>query len=127
MERGLDLELEYRKVPALVVGRFGEFSKDFITLRDYISRHKAFAYVEHFSSSINFAMSMFKLSITTRWALMAAHGWTRLILDRHRDLVNDRPSRGDAAECPLERAQERHHFDNPTSHLRGAFHHRSVS
>ena len=48
------------------------FSKDFVTLRDYIARHKAHAYVEHFSSSINFAMSMFKLSITTRWALMAA-------------------------------------------------------
>ena len=30
---------------ALVVGRFGEFSKDFIKLRDYIARQKAYAYV----------------------------------------------------------------------------------
>ena len=36
---------------ALVVGRFGEFSKDFIKLRDYIARQKAYAYVEHFNSS----------------------------------------------------------------------------
>ena len=28
---------------ALVVGRFGEFSKDFIKLRDYIARQKAYA------------------------------------------------------------------------------------
>jgi hypothetical protein len=27
------------------------------------------------------AMSMFKLSITPRWALMAAHGWARLIFE----------------------------------------------
>ena len=108
---------------ALVVGRFGEFSKDFIKLRDYIARQKAYAYVEHFNSSIHSAMSMFKLSITSRWALMAARGWARLILDRRRDLINDRPSRAAAAEAPLDGAQERHHFDNPTNHSRGAFYH----
>ena len=80
--------MSYGPYVALVVGRFGEFSKDFATLRDYIARHKAYAYVEHFNSSINFAMSMFKLSITTRWALMAARGWARLILDRRRNLIN---------------------------------------
>ena len=108
---------------ALVVGRFGEFSKDFIKLRDYIARQKAYAYVEHFNSSVISATSMFKLSITSRWALMAARGWARLILDRRRDLVNDRPSRAAAAEAPLDGAQERHHSDNPTSHSRGAFYH----
>jgi len=118
--------MSYGPYAALVVGRFGEFSKDFVTLRDYVARHKAYAYVEHFNSSINFAMSMFKLSITTRWALMAARGWARLILDRRRDLINDRPSRAAAAECPLEGAQERHHFENPTSHLRGTFRHGSA-
>ena len=86
---------------ALVVGRFGEFSKDFIKLRDYIARQKAYAYVEHFNSSVISATSMFKLSITSRWALMAARGWARLILDRRRDLINDRPSRAAAAESPL--------------------------
>ncbi len=57
-------------------------------------------------------MSMFKLSITSRWALMAARGWARLILDRRRDLINDRPNRNTAAEAPLDGAQERYHFDN---------------
>jgi hypothetical protein len=100
---------------ALVVGRFGEFSKDFIKLRDYAARQKAYACVEHFNSSIISATSMFKLSITSRWALMAARGWARLILDRRRDLINDRSSRAAAAEAPLDGAQERHHFDNPTN------------
>ena len=108
---------------ALVVGRFGEFSKGFIKLRDYMARQKAYAYVEHFNSSVISATSMFKLSITSRWALMAARGWARLILDRRRDLINDRPSRAAAAEAPLDGAQERHHFDNPTNHSRGAFYH----
>ena len=56
---------------SMVVGRFGEFSKDFIKLRDYIARQRAYAYNGHFNSSVNRAMSMFKLSITPRWALMA--------------------------------------------------------
>ena len=47
---------------ALVVGRFGEFFRDFVKLRDYIARQKAYAYNEHFNSSVNMAMSMFKLS-----------------------------------------------------------------
>ncbi len=51
---------------AMVVGCFGEFSKDFIKLRDYIARQRAYAYNEHFNSSVNRAMSMFKLSITSR-------------------------------------------------------------
>ena len=69
------------------------------------------------------AMPMCKLSITSRWALMAARGWARLILDRRRDLINDRPNRATAAEAPLEEAQEHHHFDNPTTHTRGAYQH----
>ncbi len=68
-------------------------------------------------------MSMFKLSITSRWALIAARGWARLILDRRRDLINDRPNHAAAAEAPLDGAQERHHFDNPQNHTRGAFYH----
>ena len=52
---------------------------------------------------------------------MAARGWAKLILDRRRDLINDRPSRAAAAESPLGGAQG--HFDNPTSHSRGAFYH----
>ena len=47
---------------------------------------------------------------------MAARGWARLILDRRRDLINDRPNRATAAEAPLDGAQERYHFDNPTTH-----------
>ena len=108
---------------AVVVGRFGEFSKDFIKLRDYIARQRAYANVEHFNSSITYVMSMFKLSITSRWSLMTARGWTRLILDRRHDLIGDRPSRAAAATAPLNGAQERHYFDNPTSHSRGAFYH----
>jgi hypothetical protein len=84
----------------LVVGRFGEFSTDFITLCDYISRQKAYVHVEHFNSSIIGAMSMFKLSITSRWAFMVARGWARLIiviLDRRRDLINDHPNHAAAA------------------------------
>jgi hypothetical protein len=80
----------------LVVGRFGEFFSDFVKLRDYIARQRAYAYIEHFNSSVNMAMSMFKLSITSRWVLMAAHGCARLILDRRRDLINDRPNRASA-------------------------------
>ncbi len=69
------------------------------------------------------AMPMCKLSITSRWALMAARGWARLILDRRRDLTYDRPNRATAAEAPLDEAQERCHFDNPTTHTRGAYQH----
>ncbi len=58
---------------------------------------QACAYNEHFSSSVKRAMSMFKLSITPRWALMAARGWARLILDRGHDLINDRHNRATAA------------------------------
>jgi hypothetical protein len=69
------------------------------------------------------AMSTFKLSITPRWALMAARGWARLVLDRRRDLINDHPNRATAAEAPLDGAQERYHFDNPTTNTRGAYQH----
>ncbi len=56
----------------MVVGRFvGEFSRDFVKARDYIARQKACAQNGHFNSSANMAMSMFKLSTTPRWALMA--------------------------------------------------------
>ncbi len=65
----------------------------------------------------------FELSITSRWALMAARGWAWLILDRRRDLINDRPNRASAAEAPLDGAQERCHFDNPTTHARGEYYH----
>ena len=34
---------------ALVVGRFGEFSRDFVKVRDYIARQRAYAYNEHFN------------------------------------------------------------------------------
>jgi hypothetical protein len=93
-----------RRYIALAVGRFGEFSKGFVKLRDYIARQKACAYSEHFNSSVNMAMSMFKLSITSRWALIAARSWARLILYRRRDLINDRPNRATAAEAPLDEA-----------------------
>ena len=66
-------------------------------------------------------MLMFKLSIMSRWALMAARCWARLILDRRRDLINDRPNCATAAEAPLDEAQERYHFDNPTAHTHGAY------
>ena len=108
---------------ALVVGRFGEFSRDFVKVRDYIARQRACAHNRHFNSSVNIAIPMFKRSITSRWALMAARGWARLILDCRRDLINDRPNRATAAEAPLDEAQERHHFDNPTAHTRGTYQH----
>ena len=60
---------------ALAVGRYGEFSRDFVMMRDYIAREKAYAYNEHFNSSVNMAMSMFKLSITSCWALMGGGAW----------------------------------------------------
>ena len=52
---------------------------------------------------------------------MTARGWARLILDRRRDLISDRPNRATAAEAPLDEAQERYHFDNATTHTRGAY------
>ena len=52
---------------------------------------------------------------------MAARGWARLILDRRRDLINDRPNCATAAGAPLDEAQERYHFDNPTAHTSGAY------
>jgi hypothetical protein len=66
---------------------------------------------------------MFKLSITPRWALMAARGWARLILDRRRDLISDSPNCATAAGGPLDKAQERCHFDNPTAQTRGTYQH----
>ncbi len=108
---------------ALVVGRFCEFSKDFAKLRDYIARQIAYAYNEHFNSSVNMAKSMFKLRITPRLELIPARGWARLMLDRRRDFINDRPNRATAAEAPLDEAQGRYHFDNPTAHIHGAYQH----
>ncbi len=66
-------------------------------------------------------MSMFKLSTTPRWALMAARGWVRLIPDCRRDLIDDRPNRATTAEAPLDEAQERYRIDNPTTQTRGAY------
>ncbi len=106
---------------SLVVGRFGEFPKDCVKLSGYIARQRAYAYNEHFNSSVNMATSMFKPSIASGWALMAARGWARLILDRRRDLINDHPNCATAAEAPLDEAQERFHFDNPTT--RGEYKH----
>ena len=108
---------------ALAVGRFGEFSKDIAQLRDYISRQRAYAYNGHFNSPVNMAMSMFKLNITSRWALMAARGCARLILDCRRDLISDRPNCSTAAEAPLDEAHECYHFDNPMAHTNGAYQH----
>ena len=107
----------------MVVGHFGEFSRDFVKLRDYIARQRAYAYNELFNSSFSRAMSMFELSSTSRWALMAARGLARLILDRRRDLINDRPNCATAAGPRWMKAQERYHFDNPTTHTRGAYKH----
>ena len=110
-----------RQYIVLVVGRYGEFSRDFVKMRDYIAREKAYAYNGLFNPSVNIAISMIKLSITSRWALLAARGWARL--DRRRDLINDRPNRATAAEAPLDETQERYHFDNPTAHTSGAYQH----
>ncbi len=60
-------------------------------------------------------MSMFKLSITPRWALMAACGWARLILDRRRDLIDNRPNCATGAEAPLDEAQERYNCTTSTT------------
>ncbi len=46
---------------ALAVGRYGEFSRNCVKMRDYIAREKACADNEHFNSSVNIAMLMFKL------------------------------------------------------------------
>ncbi len=107
----------------MVVGRFGEFPSDYVKVSDYIARQKTYAHNEHFNSSVNMAMSMFELSITSRWALMAARGLARLILDRRRDLISDRPNCATTAEAPLYEARERYHFGNPTAHISGAYQH----
>ncbi len=70
---------------------------------------------EHFNSSV--IEALFKLSITSRWALMAALGLVRLILERRRDLINDNRNRAAAAD------QEIRHFDNARNHTSGANHH----
>ncbi len=56
---------------------------------------------------------------------MAARGWARLILDRRRDLINDRPNRycSRGAEALPDEAQEHYHFDNPTAHTLCAYEH----
>ncbi len=90
-------------------------------VRDYIAHEKACAHNEHPNSSGNMAMSMFKLSITPRWALMAARGWARIILDPRRDLINDRQKCATAAGAPLDEAQERCYFDNPMAHTSSAY------
>ncbi len=95
---------------ALVVGRFGEFFEDFVKLRNNIARQRAYAYTEHFNTSVNKAMSMFKLRITSRWALMAVSCWVRFLLDCRRDSINDRSNRAAAAKAPLDGAQERLNF-----------------
>jgi hypothetical protein len=54
---------------------------------------------------------------------MVARAWARLILDRRRDLIDDRPNCATAAGALLDEAQERYHFDNPTAHTSGAYQH----
>ncbi len=54
---------------------------------------------------------------------MAARAWAKLILNRRRDLINDYPKRTAAAETPQDAAREPHYFDNPRSHMHGAYHH----
>jgi hypothetical protein len=61
--------------------------------------------------------------LQVRWALMAARGWARLILDRRRNSINDRPNCATAAEAPLDEAQGRYHLNNPTAHTSGAYQH----
>ncbi len=70
-------------------------------------------------------MLMFKLRSKYHVPLgaVAARGWARRILDRRHDLIDDRPNRATAAEAPLDEAHERCHFDNPTTHTRGAYQH----
>ena len=92
-------------------------------MRDYIARQRACAYNEHFNSSVNMVMSMSKLSITSRWALMVARGWARLILYRCRDLIKYHPNCATAAGAPLDEAHKRYHFDNPTAHTHEAHQH----
>ncbi len=96
-------------------------------MRDYISRQKAHAHNEHFNSSVNMVMSISKLSITSRWAPMAARSWARLILDRRRNLINDRPNCATAAGAPLDEAQELYHFDDPTAHTSSAYQRKEVT
>jgi hypothetical protein len=108
---------------SLVVGRFGEFFRDFVEMRDYTARQGACTYSEHLNSPVNKAMSMIVLSIAPRWALMAARGWAWLTLDRRRNLISDRPNRATAAKSPLDEAQMLYQFDNPTTHTRGAYQH----
>jgi hypothetical protein len=68
-----------------------------------------------------------KLSITSRWELMAARGLAPFILDRRRNFINDLLNGATAAEAPLDEAQERCHFDNPTAHTSGAYQHREAA
>jgi hypothetical protein len=60
-------------------------------------------------------------NISSRWALMAARGWARLILNRRRDFISDCPNCATAAEAPLDGAQGRYHFDNPKAYTHGAY------
>ena len=59
--------------------------------------------------------------------MLVSRKMVRVILDRRRDLINDRPNRATAAEAPLDGAQEHYHFDNPTTHTRGAYHQREAA
>jgi hypothetical protein len=97
--------------------------KLFVKLRGYSARQRDYAYNRHFNSPVNMAMSMFKLSITSRRALMAARCWARLILDRRRNLIDNFQNCATAAEAPLDESQGRYHFDNPTTHTCGAYQH----
>ena len=82
----------------LIVGRFRKFPINFITLRDYIARKKAYAHVEHYNSN-----HRGEVDVQVKYHVVA-RGWARLILDRRRDLINGRPNRAAAAEAPLGRA-----------------------
>lgn len=92
---------------ALNIDSKGKLLK-FHLMRNCIARQKACAYVEQLNSSIISATSIFTgprgeplaisdvnvmLNIASSWALMAARGWARHILDCRRDLISDRPNR----------------------------------
>ena len=78
-------------VLVLVVVAFAEMPSDVDSIADVIASALAADHIQFFSISAVKARGMYKQRIRTAWDHAANRGWTRLLVDRRRDLIDQGP------------------------------------
>jgi hypothetical protein len=76
------------RVLGACVGSFSECSLDIHLIRDFIAHCLGIKMMDVLDFSYPEAISIFKRKISRRWGLSFAQGWSRVLLNRRRDLVN---------------------------------------